>query len=348
MKRASLIVMSFLLTLACDGDKTPTTPPTPFVPPVTTVSFSVSPLIQTIPPGQTARLTATAQYSDGSTRDVTSQARWSSSQMNVATVSAGAVTGVALGRTMIRVNFERFFTSMTIVIQPDGTFILKGNVTEPGGVGVGGAAVEVISGPPSQAITNSAGFYELFGMAGTFILRVGKTGYFDERRTVTMSADQALDVEITPRSAPAGVAGTYRMTITASPSCTILPAELQTRTYTARIDQDAARLLITLSDAQFVNDPRLGLRNTFTGKVFGDSVTFDIGSTSYYYFYYYGAVVQEMLPSGRTLSIWGTVTAAVTRQSISGTLAGGFSLKTGNTRPTLCSANDNQVVFTRQ
>ena len=236
MKRASLIAVSFLLTLACDGDKAPTTPQPPFVPAATTVSFAVSPPIQTIPPGQTARLTATAHYSDGSTRDVTSQASWTSSQVRVATVSAGAVTGVALGRTMIRANFERFSTAMTIVIQPDGTFILKGKVTEPGGVVVGSAAVEVISGPPNQAITNSIGDYELFGMAGTFILRVGKTGYFDERRTVTMSGDQSLAVEITPRSAPAGVAGTYRVTFTASPSCTTLPAELKTRTYTARIE----------------------------------------------------------------------------------------------------------------
>ena len=58
-----------------------------------------------------------------------------------------------------------------------------------------------------------------------------------------MTADQSLDVEITPRSAPAGVAGIYRATFTASASCTSLPADLRTRTYTARIDQDAARLL---------------------------------------------------------------------------------------------------------
>ena len=348
MKRASLIAVSFLLTLACDGDKAPTTPQPPIVPPPTTVSFAVSPSIQTIPPGQTARLTATAHYSDGSTRDVTSQALWTSSQVRVATVSAGAVTGVALGRTMIRVNFERFSTSMTIVIQPDGTFVLKGKVTEPGGVVVASAAVEVISGPASQATTNSTGDYELFGMAGTFILRVGKTGYFDERRTVTMSGDQSLNVEITPRSAPAGVAGTYRVTFTASPSCTALPAELKTRTYTARIDQDAARLVTTLSDAPFVTDRFFGLRNTFPGKVFGDSVTFDMGGFSFYYFYSYGAAVEELLPTGRILTIWGTMTAPVTPQSISGTLDGGFSVTTGTPRPTSCFARDNRVVFSRQ
>ena len=346
MKRGWLIAVSFLVTLACDGDKIPTTPPAPFVPPVTvtTVSFSVSPLVQTIPPGQTVRLTATAGYSDGSTKDVTSQALWTSSQSSVATVSAGAITGVALGRTMIRVNFERFSSSMTIVIEPDGTFILNGKVTEPGGLAVGGAAVETISGPPRLAITNSAGAYELFGIGGTAILRFGKTGYFDERRSVTMSANQSLDVEITPRSAPAGVAGTYRVTFTAAASCTNLPAELRTRTYTGKIDQDGARLLVTLSDTQFVSQ-----RNTFTGRVFGDSVTFDMGSVSTYYgyLYYFGGFVQEILPSGQIFTISGAITALAAPQSISGTRAGGLRLKTGTTAIS-CSASDNPVVFTRQ
>ena len=103
------------------------------------------------------------------------------------------------------------------------------------------------------------------------IVRVGKTGYFDERRTVTMSADQSLDVEITPRSARANVAGSYRVTFTASASCAILSAEQKTRTYTAKIDQDAAGLLVTLSGASFVSK-----KNTFAGKVSGDSVTFDL------------------------------------------------------------------------
>ena len=264
-------------------------------------------------------------------------------QPNVATVSGGAVTGIALGRTMIRVNFERGSTSMTIVIEPDGTFIVKGKVTEAGGLGVLAATVEVISGPPNQVQTNSDGFYELFGVGGTSILRFGKTGYFDERRSVTMSADQTLDVEITPRSAPASVAGTYRVTFTASASCTILPAELKTRTYTATIDQDAARLLVTLSGASFVT-----MQNTFSGKVFGDTVTFDMGTAAITMAtYYYGTLLQEVLPSSQILGLFGTMTAPATPQSISGTLAGGFTLKTGDTH-TSCAANDNQVVFTRQ
>ena len=156
-----------------------------------------------------------------------------------------------------------------------------------------------------------------------------------------MSADQSLDVEITPRFAPAVVAGTYRVTFTMSASCKTLPAELRTRTYTARIDQDAASLHVALSDASFVT-----MRNTFVGKVSGDSVTFDLGLGDFYYIYY-GGVVQERLPSGQVLTIFGPLTTSVAPQSISGTFAGGFALRTGNSTSS-CSAADNQVVFTRQ
>jgi len=275
---------------------------------------------------------------------VTSQATWTSSQANVATVSAGAVTGAALGRTVIRVNFERGSFSMVILIEPDGTFILKGKVTEPVGVGVDGAAVEVLSGPPSKVTTNSDGFYELFGMAGTLILRVFKTDYFDEKRTVTMSADQSLDVEITPRAAPADVAGTYRVTFTASASCTNFPAELKTRTYTARVDQNGVLLLTTLSGASFETK-----RNTFPGRVLGNTVTLEVGTDGFYDYAYYGATLREVLPSGQILGISGTMTAAVTPQSISGPVTGRFTMTLKNgVQVTYCSGNDNRVVFTRQ
>ena len=82
-----------------------------------------------------------------------------------------------------------------------------------------------------------------------------------------------------------------------------LPAELKTRTYTATIDQDAARLLVTLSGASFVSK-----QNTFPGKVFGDTVTFDVGGSGFYY-YYYGTLVREIRPNGQILGIFGTVTA---------------------------------------
>ena len=40
---------------------------------------------------------------------------------------------------------------------------------------VSGATVEVVSGPPNQVTTDSSGGYEMFGVGGTVIVRVGKT-----------------------------------------------------------------------------------------------------------------------------------------------------------------------------
>src|SRR5436190_21827038 len=118
-----------------------------------------------------------------------------------------------------------------------------------------------------------------------------------------MSTDQSLNVDITPRFAPANVAGTYQVTFTASASCTILSADQKTRTYTAKIDQDAAGLLITLSGAAFVSK-----KNTFPGKVSGDTVTFDVSGGGYYY-YYGGGVIEELLSNGQILGIFGTIVA---------------------------------------
>ena len=140
------------------------------------------------------------------------------------------------------------------MIKPEGTFVLSGNITEPGPVNIGMATVAVLGGPLNQVTANSFGFYELFGVSGTLTLRVSKPGYRDETRTLTVTQDQTLDVQIRPISAPTNVAGIYSVTLTISPSCSIVPDDQKTRTYTATIGQDMARLDVQLGDANFVAD----------------------------------------------------------------------------------------------
>ena len=80
---------------------------------------------------------AVARFTDGSERDVTAEARWTSSQPQIATVDAGVITGQALGRTRIRATYMSRDASLTIVVKPEGTFILSGDITEPGPVSIG-------------------------------------------------------------------------------------------------------------------------------------------------------------------------------------------------------------------
>jgi len=67
--------------------------------------------------GASAQFTATAMYSDGSTRDVTSTATWATSDSTIATVTAvGVVTGVTDGTASITVTYSTTSTSDPIEI----------------------------------------------------------------------------------------------------------------------------------------------------------------------------------------------------------------------------------------
>jgi len=67
--------------------------------------------------GASVQFTATAMYSDGSTRDVTSTATWATSDSTIATVTtAGMVTGVADGTASITVTYATASTSDPIQI----------------------------------------------------------------------------------------------------------------------------------------------------------------------------------------------------------------------------------------
>jgi uncharacterized protein YjdB len=68
----------------------------------TLTSIDVTPTSQAISAGQTQQFTATGNFSDGSTVNITSQAAWSSGNVNIATVNAvGLATGLAQGSTTI-------------------------------------------------------------------------------------------------------------------------------------------------------------------------------------------------------------------------------------------------------
>ncbi|MCA9672746.1 MAG: Ig-like domain-containing protein [Myxococcales bacterium] len=64
-------------------------------------TIRVQPSSATISVGATQRFVATCEQSDGSSKDVTSEAKWSSSSESVATVSNGTATGVKAGDATI-------------------------------------------------------------------------------------------------------------------------------------------------------------------------------------------------------------------------------------------------------
>ena len=119
-----------------------------------------------------------------------------------------------------------------------------------------------------------------------------------------------------------------------------------TRTYTATIDQRGAPLMIFLSDARFASSGQL---NRFTGRVFGNAVSFTLFAGGYSL---YGPVMVEVLGDNRYLSLNGTAEAVATVSGMSAVFAGAVSVTNspngrGSQPIAACSAPDHQLVFKR-
>lgn len=138
--------------------------------------------------GQSSQLTLTANYSDGTSRDVTSEATWLSNNPSVATVSAGVVTAVTFGMVNISGSFQSRGATAGITAMPTGTFILNGRVREPGGGSLGNVLVlERLSNTTKQ--TNGSGNFQFVGLPAA-------------RFRIELANYERLDLDVNPD--PAG------------------------------------------------------------------------------------------------------------------------------------------------
>jgi hypothetical protein len=142
-------------------------------------------------PGQTTQLSAIATLSDGSLRDVTTNAKWWSDKSSVATISqTGLVTAVDFGQTGIFVDLPGAtnYTAKNLLffVLPAETYILTGQCVQdlsrvPNGISecLADARVEIIGGPMSgrATMTGLGGNWEFIGVSGVLHVRVSKEGY---------------------------------------------------------------------------------------------------------------------------------------------------------------------------
>jgi len=90
--------------------------PAPLPPTVQTVTISGG---STVPMGQSMQLRATGHMSDGTDRDVTSSAQWSTSNPSVASVSqSGVVTGTSPGSDVVTAQFNGASASQPVQVTP--------------------------------------------------------------------------------------------------------------------------------------------------------------------------------------------------------------------------------------
>jgi hypothetical protein len=195
-----IVLASALLPIgiACNdrSDPVPLAPSNPPPPPAPTLTgLTLSGQVALFAVGETTQLTATASFSDGTTKNVNSEARWSSIDPSVATVSAeGLVTVVSLGRTVVVAQYQNRSSTASVTATPPGTHVISGRVREPGQSGLPDAIVTDLAAGRT-AITNRDG---LFYLAGSLLsqtrLAVAKPDY--EPRTVEATATTAVDAPV--------------------------------------------------------------------------------------------------------------------------------------------------------
>jgi uncharacterized protein YjdB len=106
---AALFLLAF--SLGCSGF---------FVDPTLT-TLTVTPLTPSVVAGSTLQLTATGSYDDGSSKNISGTASWSTSDATIATVNtAGLLTGVAQGTATITASSGAVSGTTTATIQISG------------------------------------------------------------------------------------------------------------------------------------------------------------------------------------------------------------------------------------
>ena len=289
------------------------------------IAYSVS-------PGETAQFKATARFGDGSSRDVTSEATWESSNSNILAVTgAGLLTGRDRGPASITANFDgRGGSHAVLVLSPD-TYVLGGQVFESRNppAALEAAHVTVMSGPLAgqDVLTSPYSGYRLFGVSGPTTIRVAKAGYQTQDFTVVVSDHQVFDVDLPLLRPRPELSGAYTLTLTAADDCDgprsegHLPNEARQRRYSAFVTQGGPTLTVELSGAAFT-DP-MPADHRFPGKIEPDRVWFDLQWYDAWWDIGPPRIV-ERLPTGEILVVDGWVVATPSEGAVGGTLNGGF------------------------
>jgi hypothetical protein len=335
LTRGSLLVgaaaLSFILA-ACDS-KPPIAPGSTQT--VVALDITGPP---SVAPGQSAQYSLFQRLSDGSRRAV-SNAQWNSNNPALLQVSesglatAAALTGDATLQALVTdqaPNGPRL-VSREILVLPDGTFRLVGDVRESGSGGfrVAGARLEArldadLSAPVvTFATATPEGAYKLFGVPGNGFIHIRKAGYRSTTIPVQLAAHETRHFDIELDGQRPTFAGSYTMTIEApGGSCGFsqpLPNDLRRRTYAADVAQQGPLLTVTLSGAPFA--VARGSGDRFSGIVTDSGFTVELRSHDFYD-YYPGTSghpdVAEALADG-------TVLVPTGRAALKGSRSTGFS-----------------------
>ena len=176
------ITVAALMITSCTGRQSPLasfTPPTSVDPSaIQRISIVGNVIFNGI--GQTGQFTATATFNNGSSKNVTPDGQWQSSDTHVATVSeTGEAKIVGFGTCVISFEYEKQHAAVNVRASPPNTFTLRGQVRDPGSGGLPGVVVVQTSSGRS-AVTDGIGEFVITlddSPRRQFRLKLEKDGY---------------------------------------------------------------------------------------------------------------------------------------------------------------------------
>jgi 6-phosphogluconolactonase (cycloisomerase 2 family) len=128
------------------------------------ISITIIPLNELLAIGGTLQFTAIANYSDGSTADITNSVNWSSSNTAAVTIGdrTGLATGVGTGSTTITVSSDNITSTTTLIIKPQFSYIANNGgsvsicpVNADGSFGTCSSFVDATFSNPKGIVLNS-------------------------------------------------------------------------------------------------------------------------------------------------------------------------------------------------
>ena len=197
LKLLTLVVVTQMIG-ACNTN-TASTAPSPLPPPPPTLrTISVSGP-WSIALGASAQFTATAEYSDGTSADVTAAVTWTTSNARVLTIASdGGATAVQEGEAHVQAAKDgvRSDAGVLVLLRP-GTYRLSGRLVSRGQP-IAGFDLDVVEGTGAgiATFTDSSGRYVLSGLAGVVRIRFSMDGTPYLTCTANVTDHTVIDIDL--------------------------------------------------------------------------------------------------------------------------------------------------------
>jgi hypothetical protein len=140
--KSLLLVLSTSILAGCGEDGSPLSP-SPASPRVASVTIAGTTSFDH--PGETGQLTATARFSDNTSRDVTAEASWFGGLGVFSVAGPGVITARRYGTGTVVAKYLTVNGTASVRVAPAGAFLVSGSVTSAGGFRLSQARVEFSS-----------------------------------------------------------------------------------------------------------------------------------------------------------------------------------------------------------